>query len=166
MKKLFIVLLGSFLFLSCSNGLEDKAKNQLKKTMKELLKNPDSATLSNVKSILNNDSLCIIHFNCKAQNGFGGFTSSKYEYVFIKSDVDGETSYNEMVIDLDDEESIIEKSNDLLDEVNKKTGNDKRKKNAQELEKDSINHIYFTASFHSIFKGRKVEANEGEEIKL
>ena len=127
MKKTILLLLGTFLLLSCSNGLEDKTKNQLKKTMKELLKNPDSATLTNVKTILNNDSLCIIRFHCKAQNGFGGFTNGKYEYVFVMGRNKEKPSYHEMVIDLDDGVSIIEKSNDVFKEMKKSQKETKRR---------------------------------------
>ena len=41
----YLIILGVLLITACSNGLEKEAKEQMKKTMKELLKNPDSARL-------------------------------------------------------------------------------------------------------------------------
>ena len=168
MKKYFLIILGVLFLTSCSNGLEKQAKEQLKKTMKEMLKNPDSATLTNVKTELNNDSLCIIHFTCKAQNGFGGYSSSKYEYIYLKSNrKNEETSYMEAIIDLEKRESVIKQAMDfdksLSDIANKDI---KKGKSADEIERDSINSIYYTAAISLIFNGREVEQDDGEEIKL
>lgn len=163
MKKYFLIILGVLFLTSCSNGLEKQAKEQLKKTMKEMLKNPDSATLTNVKTELNNDSLCIIHFTCKAQNGFGGYSSSKYEYIYLKSNrKDKETSYMEAIIDLEKGESVIKQAMDI-DITNKDI---KKGKSADEIERDSINSIYYTAAISLIFNGREVEQDDGEDIKL
>ena len=167
MKKLIVYILGVFILTSCSNGLEKQAKEQLKKTMKEMLRNPDSATLTNVKTELNNDSLCIIHFTCKAQNGFGGYTSSKYEYIYMKTKKDGKPIYKEGLFDLEETESVIKKakvlditSSGLVDKDIKKG------RSAAELERDSINDIYLEAMGCLIFHGREVEKDAGEEIKL
>ncbi len=168
MKKYILILLGVLLITSCSNGLEKQAKEQLKKTMKELLKNPDSATLTNVKTELNNDSLCIIHFTCKAQNGFGGYTTSNYEYIYLKfNDKKGGYFYQEGFINLDEKESVIKSVHGLdnsLSEIAKK--NFKTPKNDDEIEKNKINNIYFMAAATLILQGRKVEKETGEEIKL
>ena len=136
--------------------------------MKEMLKNPDSATLTNVKTELNNDSLCIIHFNCKAQNGFGGYTSSRYEYIYMKIDDEDEAPYyKEGILDLDEDESVFKSAKDFNDILLDVAKEDIRKnKSADEIKRDSINFIYFAARTRLIFKGRKVEKNDGEEIKL
>ena len=163
----YLIILGVLLITACSNGLEKEAKEQMKKTMKELLKNPDSATLTNVKTELNNDSLCIIHFNCKAQNGFGGYTSTKYEYVYLKWKTDDKTIYKEGVFDLEETESVIKKAKDLISSISEHADKDIRKgKSADEIERDSIDTIYLVAFGKLIFGGRKVDKDDGEEIKL
>lgn len=167
MKKYIVLILSVIFITSCSNGLEKQAKEQLKKTMKEMLKNPDSATLTNVKTELNNDSICIIHFNCKAQNGFGGYTTNKYEYIYLKMDKKDKTVYKEGIFNLDDTKSVIKKAKDfkktIADIADK---NIKKDKSADEIERDSINTIYLIAMGNLIFSGREVEDDEGEEIKL
>ncbi len=167
MKKFIVIILGVLLITSCSNGLEKQAKEQLKKTMKEMLKNPDSATLSNVKTELNNDSLCIIHFTCKAQNGFGGYTSSKYEYIYLKMEEKDKTEYREGIYNLDESKSVIKKAKDFAKSISDIGNKDlKKSKSADELERDSINTIYLIAMGNVIFNGREVDKDEGEEIKL
>ena len=168
MKKLFVIILGVILMASCSNGLESQAKKQLKKTMKEILKNPDSATLTNVKTMVNNDSLCIIHFTCKAINGFGGYSTSRNEYIYIRIDNEDEAPYyKEDLFDLDDMESVFKSAVDIDNLFSDITKKDIRKnKSADEIERDSINRIYFAARSRLIFRGRKIEQNDGEEIKL
>ena len=36
-----------------------------------------------------NDSICILHFLCRGRNGFGGITSQKMEYVYVKDNQTG-----------------------------------------------------------------------------
>ena len=167
MKKYFLIILGVLFLTSCSNGLEKQAKEQLKKTMKEMLKNPDSATLTNVKTELNNDSLCIIHFTCKAQNGFGGYTSGRYEYVYLRSNHTGKHTYMEAVIDLEKTESVIKQARDFEKSISDIDNKDIREgKSADEIERDSINAIFLMAAGNMIFNGREVEKDDGDEIKL
>lgn len=155
------------LITSCSNGLENQAKEQLKKTMKEMLKNPDSATLTNVKTELNNDSLCIIHFTCKAQNGFGGYTSSRYEYIYMKSNHKEEPTYMEAILDLEDNKSVIKQALDFEESMSSTAGKDLRKgKSADERERDSISTIYLMAIGSMLVNGREIEKDDGEDIKL
>lgn len=167
MKKYILFVLSVIFITSCSNGLEKQAKEQLKKTMKEMLKNPDSAKLTNVKTELNNDSICIIQFICKAQNGFGGYTTNKYEYIYLKMDVKDETVYKEGIFNLEETKSVIEKSKDvyksILDVADKDIINGK---SADEKERDSINSIYLVAMGNLIFSGRDVKDDEGEDIEL
>ena len=167
MKKYIVLILSVIFITSCSNGLEKQAKEQLKKTMKEMLKNPDSATLINVKTELNNDSLCIIHFTCKAQNGLGGYSSTKYEYIYLKMDKDDKTVYKEGIFDLGDTKSVFKKAEDFNNSLSDIANKDiKNGKSADEIERDSINTIYLIAMGNLIFSGREVEDDEGEEIKL
>lgn len=167
MKRFVIFILGVLLIMSCSNGLEKQAKEQLKKTMKEMLKNPDSATLTNVKTELNNDSICIIQFTCKAQNGFGGYNSTKYEYVYLKIENKDKTIYKEGVFNLEKTKSVIKKAKDFSNSISNIGNKDiKKSKSPDELEIDSINTIYLIAIGNLIFSGREVDKEEGEEIKL
>ena len=69
-----------------SGSLEDKATDQLKKTMKEVLNNPDDATLSGVRTEYQSDSLCVIEFTLKAKNGEGKMISQSMEYLYIDMD--------------------------------------------------------------------------------
>ena len=147
MKNLLFIILGVLMIASCSNnGLEDQAKEQLKKTMKELLKNPDAADLTNMTTKINNDSLCIIHFNCKAQNDMGGDGSTNYEYIYLKHDND----YREGLFNLDEDESVIAKAKKGLDS-DKDTANENITK--EELE---MNAIYLMALGSVLFDGREV----------
>ena len=86
MKKV-LYLLVTVLLLSCDQvgqkSIEDRATDQLKKTMKEALNNPDDATLSGVRTEYQSDSLCIIDFTLKAKNGEGKMISQSMEYIYI-----------------------------------------------------------------------------------
>lgn len=86
MKKV-LYLLVTVLLLSCGQvgqkSIEDRATEQLKKTMKEALNNPDDATLSGVRTVYQSDSLCIIDFTLKAKNGEGKMISQSVEYIYI-----------------------------------------------------------------------------------
>ena len=88
MKKILFALI-AVLLASCSQmsgSLEDKATDQLKKTMKEVLNNPDDATLSGVRAEYQSDSLCVIEFTLKAKNGEGKMISQSMEYLYIDMD--------------------------------------------------------------------------------
>ena len=88
MKKILFALI-AVLLVSCSqmsDSLEDKATDQLKKTMKEVLNNPDDATLSGVRTEYQSDSLCVIEFTLKAKNGEGKMISQSMEYLYIDMD--------------------------------------------------------------------------------
>ena len=69
--------------MSSCNSFENDAKNTMHNTIKELAKNPDTYKLSNEEVVVSNDSLVIIHCIGKGQNGFGGWSSSRIEYIYI-----------------------------------------------------------------------------------
>ena len=71
-----------------------------------MAKDPSSVNISNLKEMINNDSICIFHFDLSAKNGFGGVTSYPIEYVYL---IDDGKAY-EMVTNMNERESIIEKS--------------------------------------------------------
>lgn len=99
------ILLISLLISCTQNNIESKAKEQMKKTIKELAKNPDTYKISNIKTMFIDDSLVVLNFIGKGQNGFGGYSTSKYEYIYaIKND-----GVKESLYDLEDRGSIIGK---------------------------------------------------------
>lgn len=85
MRKVYFILFSMFItmFISSCNSFESDAKNTMHNTLKELAKNPDTYKLSNEEVVVSNDSLVIIHCIGKGQNGFGGWSSSRIEYIYI-----------------------------------------------------------------------------------
>ena len=85
--KRVLFLFAAFLLVACGQvgqkSIEDRATDQLKKTMKEALSNPDDATLSGVRTVYQSDSLCIIDFTLKAKNNEGKMTTQSVEYIYI-----------------------------------------------------------------------------------
>lgn len=75
------------LMLSCSQSskIESAAKKQMEVTFKEVTKDPSSVKLSNMETVFNDDSLCIIHVDLSAKNGIGVDVKRRYEYIFISS---------------------------------------------------------------------------------
>lgn len=105
MKKILLLSMLAVL-CSCSQGLRNKAQKQMEKTMKNMAKDPSSVNISNLKEMINNDSICIFHFDFSAKNGFGGVTSCPIEYVYL---IKKGKAYD-MVRDLSKKESIMEMS--------------------------------------------------------
>ena len=99
MKKVIMFLLlavimasMSAVFTSC-NSFEDEAIAQMRKTIKEMAKNPDTYKITDVDVKFCNDSVCVIHTKEKGQNGMGGWSSSMSEYVYVKTTYKGEVHY-------------------------------------------------------------------------
>ena len=70
MKKILYSLLLAVIavgVMSC-NSFEDEAKAQMKKTLKELAKNPETYKITDVDVKFCNDSICVIHTQEKGQN--------------------------------------------------------------------------------------------------
>ena len=105
MKKIlmFMAIMIAVVSLSSCNSLEKKAKRQLRDTMEELAKNPETFKITNEKVVFSNDSMCTISFIGRGQNDFGGYNSSKMEYTLIKlaKDDKGETTYCEALLDME-----------------------------------------------------------------
>lgn len=97
---LFTLVIG--LLASCSTkDIEQEANEQLKLTMREMLKRPDDATLVNVRTTYKSDSLCILHFTLKSKNALGMDMSSPIEYIYVDCDIDGQRKRIETYTDLD-----------------------------------------------------------------
>ena len=103
MKQSIILLtLVIGLLASCSTkDIEQEANEQLKLTMREMLKRPDDATLVNVRTTYKSDSLCILHFTLKSKNALGLDMSSPIEYIYVDYDIDGQRKRIETYTDLD-----------------------------------------------------------------
>ena len=83
MKYTFIFIFAFLLSACTEKSIEDRALEQLKSTMKEMLTNPDDATLSGVRTVYQTDSLCVIDFTIKAKNGLGMMINQDIEYLYI-----------------------------------------------------------------------------------
>ena len=103
MKQSIILLtLVIGLLATCSTkDIEQEANEQLKLTMREMLKRPDDATLVNVRTTYKSDSLCILHFTLKSKNALGMDMSSPIEYIYVDCDIDGQRKRIETYTDLD-----------------------------------------------------------------
>ncbi len=103
MKNVFVFIVCVLLLCSCSDGLEKQAKKHLNNYIEEFAKNPDSFKTKQMKTVYNTDSLCVIEFVGKGQNGFGGYTSSHYEYIYLRTKLkDGSYRFSEALINLDE----------------------------------------------------------------
>ena len=94
MKKvlMFMAIMIAVVSLSSCNSFEDKAKKslenkakeQLHATMKELARNPETYKIANEKVIFSSDSMCTISFVGSGQNGLGRYSTSRMEYTIVK----------------------------------------------------------------------------------
>ena len=80
-----LLLISMLFLLSCCNNkidIESMAKEQAEKTMKEFARNPESISISKMETIFKTDSTCVLHFIQRGQNGFGGYSIEKIEYMY------------------------------------------------------------------------------------
>lgn len=82
-----IVVLLSYFMMSCSQSsrFESAAKQQMETTFKEIAKDPTSVKIANIETVYSDDSLCILHSDFTAKNGFGNEVTERYEYVYLRS---------------------------------------------------------------------------------
>ena len=171
MKKvlMFMAIMIAVVSLSSCNSFEDKAKKQLRTTMEELAKNPETYKITNEKVIFSNDSMCTISFIGKGQNGFGGYSSSEKEYTLINiPNVDnGGSMYIEILLDMENQfermlsikEEIYNIDNGLLDVSSKKLYNKFIKKGMSKEDAKS-NYLYRIAIINLTFgEGREIGGN-------
>lgn len=150
MKKIVLLLIGITVLVSCnSNSLEKVAENRLRSTVLELAKNPDTYSISNLTVVYQaaNDSSIVFSFIGKGQNGFGGYSSSHYEYYY---NIEKDATY-ECLLDLDDNKSFSNTAEDLY-EILAGAGLDPEK----EIEaRESAAKLAISAA--TILKGRQVK---------
>lgn len=168
--KLFLLIITSLALVSCSNSLESKARKQMKTTMLEMAKNPESVKIDNVKAVISNDSLCVLQFVTRGQNGFGGYSRSEMEYVFVKSkNKDGMIEYYESFKDLNEKKkegkvnhpSIKDIYNDYINTTDEKILEDCKSKGVT-IEEWVLDFAYGMSVINGQFFGRKVEMSNNK----
>lgn len=85
-------------FTSCrqKSKLESEAEEVMNQTFHKVAKDPSSVKIDNVKTAFCSDSLCIIHLDLSAKNGFGLDSKSQFEYIYLVSDGKKYESYQEL----------------------------------------------------------------------
>lgn len=171
MKKIlaYMAIIIAVISLSSCNSLEKKAKRQLRDTMEELAKNPETFKITNEKVVFSNDSMCTISFIGRGQNGFGGYNSSKMEYTFIKlaKDDEGETTYCEALLDMESQKDRRNSIKEAINDVDKgflygssKAVYDEFIKKGMSKEDAKANYLYFQAMVNSAINGREIDNND------
>ena len=131
--------------------LESKAKRQMMATIKELANNPSPVSISKFEKEFDFDSLYVANFSMRAQNEFGGYSITDYEYIYmIKED-----GIHDALVDLKVNPKIIMLASRAFNVASKKD------KNA-----DFTSSIKVAANSLVSFVGRKVPDRPVEEIKL
>lgn len=68
--------------------------------IKDSAKNPESFSVSDEKIVYSNDSICVIDFVGKGENGLGALRTADYEYVFLRSNKE-KNEYSECLLELE-----------------------------------------------------------------
>lgn len=102
MKKFYLFLFICFM-ASCSS-IQNDAEQQLRNTIQELARNPETFKILELETVYKSptDSLIVLSFRGRGQNGFGGYTVTSYEYYYFISK-DG--SRYEQLVNLEEEKS-------------------------------------------------------------
>ena len=113
MKK-YLLLLSILFITSCQQQktFEDSVIEQMKMTVKELAKNPESVSFSNIETKFLNDSICVLHFTLRGQNSFGGYNASQREYIYT---VNSEGVCYERLRNLKEDGSILDRNNNIFE---------------------------------------------------
>lgn len=104
MKRITIIAIAfvSVLLSSCNNKashLRKEAEKAMNTIFRDYAKDPTSVQISNVSTMFSNDSLCILHLDMKAKNGFGNETYSRMEYIYMTSGNQNYEAYQEIATD-------------------------------------------------------------------
>lgn len=153
MKNIIYILLSLLLLSSCSSGLESKAKKHLHKYIEEFAHNPETYEIKNMKTVYNNDSVCIIQFTGIGENLLGGHKSTHYEYIYIRTKNDNNTyKDNEVLVNLNGETEynypILKQCDKLINLINSDYNYDLKEYRSQ--------LIYITAQGKALLHGRTV----------
>lgn len=134
-----------------AEAIETKAKRQMKATINELAKNPSSISMYNMKQEHKSDSIYIISFTMRGQNGFGGYSISKNEYIYAILNI----GKFEALLDLEEHPTVMDM---VVENFNKfeKMG---RNPDFEKCYKDVVSLIVLTY-------GRRIKNSEEKEIDL
>ncbi len=166
MKKILpAAMLLAVVALSSCNQMESKAKRQLRSTMEELAKNPETFKMSNEKVVFLSDSMCTISFIGRGQNGLGGYSSTRMEYTLVKVNrKDGDTQYNESLINMEEKDERKSSIKETLEKIDggylrgaEKDAYDETARECKTKEEAKANYLYFKAMCNTIIHGRIVE---------
>lgn len=144
-------------FFGCSDGLENAAKKQMEKTMRELAKDPESVKISDIKTVFLDDSLCILELKATAKNGFGGVESSRLEYMYRIRHINGEEEIHESWLDINEKGSLMELARNYYETKMMDFGNIKE----MSPEEKKSWYVHLVADMYLVFKRRKVGGNDG-----
>lgn len=158
MKKLnvfAVIVLIVLALCSCSqtSNMESMAKEQMKKTFKEMAKDPESVKLSNLEIVYSDDSLCIIHVDFSAKNRLGNDVKNRCEYIYISSNGKNYESLQE----ISKEEDGIFVSQDKYN---------KEKKGTIYETLDYAPGLRYLASIYVNVNGREAGNSEGESFSI
>lgn len=161
MKRIKILLL-SIVFCTlfgCSNGsFEDVAIGSIKPIMELVVNDPKSVIIQDVKTIISNDSLCVIHFLLKSKNRFGGYEANRMEYVCVKSDDEGGSIYClPIFLDIYNEE-FPKRNQSVLEYPNEdRMVFGREPVEMENFDAHDMNVIYFLSKLRASINGRKYE---------
>lgn len=128
------------------DSLEEDAKKQLRKSLKEVALNPKSIDFIEQETAYCDENVCVIKFVIRGQNEMGGNSINKYEYIYLKGKGDKPVR-TESFRDLEEYQSIIDETIETREEVRSKGGKETSFKES----------IFFTASLKNAFNGREVK---------
>lgn len=161
-KILFSLLLAVIAVgvMSCSS-IESKAKKQLRQTIEEVMKNPDTFKMKNEKVLISDDSLFVMTFNGIGENSYGGHTNQKYEYIYLKNETEDKgIEYMEYLGDANDKTSVSEmykKYTKHEADISEMHLIEVLMKEGKTEEEAIIMQTYMTALIKCIMSGRTIE---------
>ena len=117
MKRINILLVVVALLVSCSKqSLEERAKERMKPYTEIIINDPNSLIIQDVKVVLSNDSLCILHYLAKYKNAFGGYETHKMEYYMVREyepNDDGTYDWYECGYDIENHKTLLQVAEDF-----------------------------------------------------
>lgn len=158
MKNVFVFIVCVLLLCSCSDGLEKEAKKHLNNYIEEFAHNPDTYKARNMKTVYNNDSVCIIQFIGKGENLLGGHKSTHYEYIYVMIRDENENKYkaHEVLVNLDKKSDynipILKQCEEVVGKINSEFKEDIGGYKSQ--------LVYLIAEGKALLHGRLVEGDE------
>lgn len=109
MRKILLLIIYATLLVSCSSGgIESEAKQSMDNLISEMKKRNDVLRISDVNTILSNDSICVIQFTAKESD-----IKTKVEYYYVKQIRENDVIFREGFSSIDEgNKSIIDIAKD------------------------------------------------------